>query len=210
MERIGLAGAALVSAALLGASAPSIGPDADSRFVSARALSGNDINDARISDVNGRAIGTLERLYLNGDGAIEALKIEWRAGLTDNAIALVQPIDRFSYDPGSNVLVADANYATLSRWADENRQSGDEMRGVSVDVVGAGLLNGALVQSADGAALGRVVQVLEDEGGTANSLIYVSQSGWLSQRASRHAVPVDGARWFAEDRTVTLPTRVEI
>lgn len=210
MERIGLAGAALVSAALLGASAPSIGPDTDSRFVSARSISGNTINEARISDVNGRASGTLERVFLNADGSIEALQVEWRAGLASAPVALVQPIDRFSYDPELNRLVSDAAYPTLSRWAEENRQSGEEMRGVPLGVVGAGILNGALVHSADGEALGRVVQVLENDQGATEALIYVSHSGWISQRASRHTVPVEGARWFAGDRTVTLFPSVEI
>lgn len=209
MKRLGLVSAALFSAALLGASVPAMGPDSDAVFVSARAISGNQISEARISDVNGRAIGTIERIHLDEDGNIDALRVRWRAGIADKPVSLVQPIDRFSYDPASHLLMADAAFSSLSRWAEEDQRAGRYRDGVAVAVVGSGILNGAVVNSRNGERLGRVVDVIKGADGNPGSLIIARQSGWLDQRVSRRAVPAAGAVWIAAERVVTLPAQAD-
>lgn len=204
MERLGLASAALVSAALLGASAPSIGIDNDAAQVSARALSGNQLVEARLTDVNGRASGHIERVFLDEGGDIAALRVRWRAGLADGTVLLEQPIDRFSYNPAANHLVADAGFETLRRWSDEDRASGRSDDGVALAAVGPGLLNGAVVNSRNGERLGRVVEVIESETGDPATLVIASRSGWLDQRVTRRAVPAEGAVWIAAERAVTI------
>jgi len=204
MERLGLASAALVSAALLGASAPSIGGNDDAAQVSARALSGNQLVEARLTDVNGRASGHIERVFLDETGDVAALRVRWRAGLTEDTVLLEQPIERFSYNPAANHLVTDAGFETLRRWSDEDRTGGRAADGVAVAAVGPGLLNGAVVNSRSGERLGRVVEVIESEAGEPATLVIASRSGWLDQRVTRRAVPVDGAMWIAAERAVTI------
>lgn len=209
MKRLGLASAALLSATLLGASGPTLGPGDDAAFVSARAISGNTISEARISDVSGRALGSVERVFLDEAGTIVALRVLWHAGFADKPVSLVQPIERFSYDPAANLLMADATFASLQSWAEDDRRNRNSGDGVAVSVVGSGILNGAVVNSWNGERLGRVVDVIEAAEGQPGSLIIASQSGWPVQRVSRRAVPAAGAIWVSADRAVSLPAQAD-
>lgn len=205
MQRIWQAGTAIAAATLFGASAPSILPHHDAALEAARGLDGNTYFEARITEVDGRAVGTVERVHLNGEGEVEALEIRWRAGWTANPFVLTQSVDRFSYDRDANTLISDARADVMRDWAEEDARAIARTGGLPVDRVGEGVLAGAQLVSADGSPLGRLVAVETDESGAIRALVTVQQTGsWFNTRTERHTWPAEQARWISSERVIRL------
>tara|TARA_R110000868_G_scaffold26220_14_gene101312 strand:+ start:10250 stop:10885 length:636 start_codon:yes stop_codon:yes gene_type:complete len=207
MPYSGLAGIAIVSATILGASAAFPGLDHAEGLVGGRALDGDTIYNARITDASQRATGHIERIYLNESGQIEALKVFWRAGLMEQGFEFFQPIDRFSYNSDRNTLVADARIERMRDWARQDEIDEAANQGIPVDRVGSGVLNGSLVQTRNGQILGRVTDVIDDDQNRPAQLELISrETGPFLSRVERHLVPAHGAHWSASDRVITLPS----
>ncbi|MEN0652197.1 MULTISPECIES: hypothetical protein [Hyphobacterium] len=205
MQRIWQAGSAIAAATLFGASAPSFLPHHEAALEAARGLNGNVFFEARITEVDGRAVGTVERVHLDSDGQVEALDIRWRAGWTTDPFTLTQPVDRLSYDRGANTLIADARLQVMRDWAAEDARDIARTSGLPVNRVGEGVLAGAELESASGTPLGRLVDVETDETGTIRALVTVQRSGnWFTARTTRHTWPAEHARWVASERVIRL------
>ena len=206
MQRLAQAGTAIAAASLFGAYAPSLTGVEGSSLEAARGLNGNAFFEADITEVNGRAVGTVERVYLDQDGEVEALKIRWRAGWTHQPFALVQSVDRFSYDPDMNVLVADARIERLREWAEADARDISTSGGLPLNRVGEGVLAGARVVAANGEPLGRLVSVETGSTGEIVAITTVEQSGWFNARSERRTWPITNAHWQANERTIELST----
>lgn len=209
MLSIWQAGSAIAAATLFGAYAPSILPHDEAALEAARGLNGNTYFLARITEVDGRAVGTVERVHVNAAGQVEALDIQWRAGWTAEPFTLTQSVDRFSYDRGANTLIADSRLDVMRNWAAEDARTLAQTGGLPINRVGEGVLSGAELVSADGTSLGRLVEVVSDENGTIRALVSVQRNGnWFSSRTSRHTWSADNAHWIASERIITLSADV--
>lgn len=209
MQRLWQASTAVVAATLFGASAPTLLPSDEASLEAARGLNGNVYFEARITEVDGRAVGTVERVHLNGEGQVEALDIRWRAGWSDTPFVLTQSVDRFSYNADANTLIADARVEMMREWAAEDDATIARTGGLPVDRVGEGVLSGAELIDRDGEPLGRLVSVETDESGAIRALVAVRQTGgWFNTRAERHTVPADGARWIASERVIAVGSTI--
>lgn len=203
MQRLSHAATAIAAATLFGASAPTVTPGDEARLQPARGLDGNVLFEARITEAEGRAAGTIERVYLNTDGEVEALKVRWRAGWTHDPFTLVQPIDRYSYDPATHALVADARVERLRAWAEQDAAEINRRGGLPLDRVAPGILSGASTR-ANGEDAGRLVSVETDADGRITSFVTVERNGWLFPRLTRREWPAASARWRPESRTIEL------
>lgn len=210
MKRLTRATTALVAATLFGASAPMLTSSDQSRLESARDLDGNTFFEARITEVDGRAVGNIERVHLNQGGQVEALEIRWHAGWTQDAFTLTQPVDRFSYDAEMNVLIADATVDRLREWASQDAQAVRVTGGMPIARVGEGILSGSEVFGPNGESFGRVVAVETDTTGRIANLVTVRTSGWMGSQRSRLTLPADGAVWNADERIVELASALTI
>ena len=209
MQRIWQAGTAIAAATLFGASAPSILPHDEAALEGARGLDGNTFFEARITEVDGRAVGTVERVHLNRDGQVEALDIRWRAGWTGDPFVLTQSVDRFSYDRDANTLISDARADIMRDWAEEDARTIARSGGLPVNRVGEGVLAGAELVSADGTSLGRLVDVETDESGAIRALIAVQRTGnWFRSRTERHTWSAENAHWVASERIIELSAEI--
>lgn len=209
MQRIWQAGTAIAAATLFGASAPSILPHHDAALEAARGLDGNTYFEARITEVDARTVGTVQRVHLDQEGQVEALDIRWRAGWTADPFVLTQSVDRFSYDRDANTLISDARAAVMREWAEEDARAIARTGGLPVNRVGEGVLAGAQLVSADGSPLGRLVAVETDESGAIRALVTVQQSGsWFNSRTERYTWPAEQARWVASERVIRLSAEI--
>lgn len=205
MKRIWQAGTAIAAATLFGAHAPSILPHDEAALEAARGLDGNTYFEARITEVDGRAVGTVERVHLNQEGQVEALDIRWRAGWTADPFVLTQSVDRFSYDRSANTLISDARADIMRSWAEEDARIVAQSGGLPVNRVGEGVLAGAELVAADGTPLGRLVNVETGSDGAIQALVTVQQTGnWFRSRAERQTWPAENARWDASERVIRL------
>jgi hypothetical protein len=210
MKRLTRATTAIVAATLFGASAPMLTSTDENRLESARELDGNTYFEARITEVDGRAVGNIERVHLNTAGEVEALEIRWRAGWTAQPFTLVQSIDRFAYDPDMNVLIADANIERLRTWSVEDARMAQNGAGIPIERVGEGVLSGSQVVDPSGETYGRVVAVETDSTGRIAGLVTVRTSGLFGTQRSRLVLPADGARWNSDQRTIELASALTI
>ena len=205
MQSIWQTGSAIAAATLFGAYAPSILPHDEATLEAARGLDGNVFFEARITEVDGRAVGSVDRVHLNQDGQVEALDIRWRAGWTADPFILTQSVDRFSYNREANTLISDARAEIMREWAAEDARAVAQSGGLPVDRVGEGVLAGAELVGADGTPLGRLVNVETGPDGSIRALVTIQQTGnWFHSRTERHTWPAENARWVASERVIRL------
>lgn len=167
-------------------------------------LSPNEIYSPVIRSASSQSNGVIERVHFDEEGNVETLQILWSRGLFQSGFSLTQPVERFSYDPVSNTIYADANAGRLAIWAEEDARAERFHGGIDINRISPGRLNGERVIDKNGRELGRIVNVSFDTSGQVSTLTFARQSGWFRTRATRGEVPAELARWSNGDQAVRL------
>ncbi|GJL96989.1 MAG: hypothetical protein DHS20C06_08060 [Hyphobacterium sp.] len=167
-------------------------------------LGPNEIYAPTIRSASRQASGSIDRVYFDEDGEVEALRIKWSRGLLQSEFELTQPVERFAYDPRTNTIYADANAERLANWAAEDAADEQFRGGVDINRISPGRLNGERVLDETGREIGRVVNVSTDTNGNIQTLTFARQSGWIRTRIIRGEVPARQARWSNGEQAVRL------
>lgn len=206
MPKLLLAGAAiLLTSAFVatGAEAPS---PSNPQLTGLDNVALNDIRSARIESVYGLAHGAIERFHLNDAGEIDALRIRWSQGFFSESFTLTQAVERFSYDPSSRTIRADAQSVHLAEWAAEDARLERTSNGLDIERVSPGRLNGREVRDSSGKVLGRIVAFEYSPHGELEQIVFIRRQGLFGSPV-RVRVPAHDVRWSVRGQYVRLENR---
>lgn len=170
------------------------------------AVAMSDIRTARIESAYGLAHGAIERFHLNDEGEIDALRIRWSRGIFSESFSLTQPAERFSYDPSSRTIRADAEAVRLTEWAAEDARLERTSNGLDIERVSPGRLNGREVRDSSGEVLGRIVAFEYSPHGELERIVFVRRQGFFGAPV-RVRVPAHDVRWSVREQYVRLENR---